>query len=292
MNRLTVLSVSLLACCSGCFGPAPAAEFVRQAQRLHDGALASAQTKNSDLRDYIQLVGKRISAAARAAEPAKAHDEMFSQIQFHFVACNVPNVFVTGGAHIYVYNGLLQQCQSEDELAAAMAHAYAHALDLDVEHIGIQPDPARPLPRVAWDFVTHRFTLAQEQSADRLASELCAQAGYDPTRFSALLERLAAVFPAAPMPDRLPMPWRAQQVRQWASSANGARRPLAVADPRTFITLRRQATSLNPLLVGGDAELFLRAFPNCLLSGDTADQQAAQQQLRPPPPPPTKLEPS
>ena len=60
--------------CSGCFGPAPAAEFVRQAQRLHDGALASAVVPDSDLREYVQFVGQRIIDAAKAAEPGKVHD--------------------------------------------------------------------------------------------------------------------------------------------------------------------------------------------------------------------------
>jgi len=291
MIRLFPILSMMVCCCGGCFGPAPAGEFVGQAQRLHDGALASAITANADLRDYVQLIGKRIIASARAAEPGKAHDELFEQMQFHLVVCDVPNVFTTGGPHVYLYSGLFGQCRSEDELAAAMAHAYAHALDLDAERIGIQPDPGLPLARVGWEFVIHRFTLAQEQSADRLAFELYAQAGYDPQKFAALFDRLAAV-PGGISPDRMALATRAQQARQWAASAPKTRRPLPVADPRTFDLLRRQAASLNPQLVNHDAQLLLRAFPNCMLAGDTPDQQAAQQQLQPPTPPPTRLEPS
>lgn len=278
--------------CTGCFGPAPAAQFVQQAQRLHDGALHAAVTANTDLRDYVQLVGKRLIDAGRSAEPGKTHDEMFGEMQFHLMACNVPNVFATGGAHVYVYNGLFQLCRSEDELAAVMAHAYAHAVDLDVEHVGMEPDPNRTLPLVAWQFVTHRFTLAQEQSADELAFELYTKAGYDPSAMASLLERLSDRFPDMPDDQRAALPQRARLAQARASAALRVRRPLPVADPRTFESLRRQAAGLDPRLVPGDAELFLRAFPNCLRSGDTADQQAAQQQLKPPPPPPTRLEPS
>jgi len=121
--------------------------------------------------------------------------------------------------------------------------------------------------------------------------ELYAQAGYDPQKFAALFDRLAAV-PGGISPDRMALATRAQQARQWAASAPKTRRPLPVADPRTFDLLRRQAASLNPQLVNHDAQLLLRAFPNCMLAGDTPDQQAAQQQLQPPTPPPTRLEPS
>lgn len=280
----------LLASCTGCFGPAPAAEYVRQAQRLHEGALASAVTSDADLRDYVQLVGQRLIEGAKAAEPGKVHDPVLSEMQFHLVGCAVPNVFTTGGSHIYVNSALLRLAESEDELAAAMSHAYAHALNLDVEHVGMRPDPARSIQGVGWDFVVYRFKLPQEQEADQLAQELYTRAGYDPARFAALFDRIAQV--AAPQaPDRIPPSARAQAARLRAKDLSRSRRPLPVADPRTFSTLRGQAASLQPT-GSPEAQVLLRAFPNCLLSGDLPDQQAAQQQLRPPPPPPTRLEPS
>src|SRR5258706_11725582 len=110
-SRLS-LALMLPGFCAGCFGPAPSAQFVQQAQRLHEGALASAVTADTDLRDYIQLVGKRVGDAARAVDPGRTHDTLFSQIEYHLVACDVPNVVTTGGAHVYAYNGLFQLCQS------------------------------------------------------------------------------------------------------------------------------------------------------------------------------------
>jgi predicted Zn-dependent protease len=289
-TRFSSTFIFVLVFCGGCFGPAPAAEYVRQAQRLHDGALASAVTSDADLRDYVQLVGQRLVEAAKAAEPGKVHDPVLSQMQFHLVGCAVPNVFTTGGSHLYVHSAVFQLARTEDELAAAIAHAYAHAMNLDIEHVGMRPDPARPLPGVAWDFVVNRLKLPQEQEADRLAFEVYTKAGYDPSRFAALFENLAQV--AAPQaPDRIPPAARAKAAQSWAGEAPKVRRPLPVADPRTFATLRSGAARLSPT-GSPDAQLILRAFPNCLLAGDTPDQQSAQQQLRPPPPPPTRLEPS
>ena len=39
-----------------------------------------------------------------------------------------------------------------------MSHAVAYAVNLDLEHIDLRPDPNLPFPLVAWDMATHRFT--------------------------------------------------------------------------------------------------------------------------------------
>ena len=86
--------------CSSNRGPAPSAQFVQQAQRLHDGALASSVTTDAGLREYVQLVGKRVGDAARALDPGRTRDPLFSEIEYHLVACAVPNVVTTGGSTI------------------------------------------------------------------------------------------------------------------------------------------------------------------------------------------------
>lgn len=273
--------LSLVLAGVGCNGPAPATAFVEQAERLHGSALASQAITDPDAHDYVQLVGKRIADAAHAIDPGKTHDSMFGQIEFDLEASAVPNVFPTGGSHIYVYDGLLQICQTEDQLAAAMAHAFAHAMNLDVEHIGIVPDPNDSLSNVGWQFVTHRFTVEQEQAADKLAFDIFVQAGYDPGQFVALFEQLADRYPAGQAADRIPLIVRTQTARQWAQATPHQRRPLPVADPKTFMALRR---SVAGRAGGSDAVLaavILRALPNCLLAADLPEQQDAQEKLRP-----------
>ena len=267
--------------CIGCAGPAPAIAFVQQADRLHGSALATEAITDPDARDYVQLVGKRIADAAHAIDPGRTHDSMFSQMQFELVASSVPNVFDTGGSHIYIYNGLLQLCQTEDQLAAAIAHAFAHAMNLDVEHVGIVPDPNDTLPNVGWQFVTHRFTLEQEQTADKLAFDIYVQAGYDPAQFVALFEQLTDRFPGGVATDRAPLIVRTQAARQWAQATPRSRRPLPVADPKTFLALRKAVADRvngSPTLL---AYVILRAFPNCMLASDLPEQLDAQEKLRP-----------
>src|SRR3712207_9596813 len=36
------------------------------------------------------------------------------------------NAFTTGGEYMYIYTELFRQCRSEDEIAAVMAHEFAH----------------------------------------------------------------------------------------------------------------------------------------------------------------------
>jgi hypothetical protein len=187
---------------------------------------------------------------------------------------------------------LFQTCQSEDELVAAMSHAYAHAVNLDLEHIDLRPDPNTPLPLVGWDLVTHRYKADQERTADRLAFEIFLKAGYDPRKFTSLLEHLSERYPNLQSPDRTPMPLRIQEIRALGIPVDtSGSRPLPVADPKTFESLRRQASSTKPEQVPPLPLLMLSALPNCMLSGDTPEQDAAREKLRPLPPP-KRLEPS
>ncbi len=101
-------------------------------------ALQPAVMEDAELTNYLQSVGDRIIAAAKQLDaqhigpPAhfdKSQDNkwMFSdQMKFHLVNSKTLNAFTTGGEHMYIYNELFQQCQSEDELAAVMAHEYGH----------------------------------------------------------------------------------------------------------------------------------------------------------------------
>ncbi|MDB5332860.1 MAG: hypothetical protein JWP03_4011 [Phycisphaerales bacterium] len=277
----------------GCQAPAPARQFVAQAQHLHDGALVSTVAVDSDLNDYFQEIGNRVALAAKAAAPSKANEEFLASVRCHLVISDTANAFTTGGTHVYIYNGLFQACRNEEELAAAVAHAYAHLIDLDLEKSQMKPDPARPLPAVAWQFVINRSTLAQEQAADRLAIQLYSEAGWDPGKFAQLFERLEGLTGGNVAPDRTPLPLRAAAMRSAAGDVlKPVHRTFPVADPKTFIALRNRAAQMREPTGEAVPQLFLRAFPNCILSGDTPEQRAAQERLRPPPPPIQKLEPS
>ena len=63
-SRVTGGVILLIALfCGGCGAPAPASKFVEQAERLHRESFSAAVTTDGDLRDYVQLVGKRVMDA-------------------------------------------------------------------------------------------------------------------------------------------------------------------------------------------------------------------------------------
>src|SRR5882724_1015260 len=89
-----------------------------------------------ELSTYLQQIGDRVIDAAKDLDaegygPATHKKEdnawMFSnRMKFHLVNSKTLNAFTTGGEHMYIYNALFQACDSEDELAAVMAHEYGH----------------------------------------------------------------------------------------------------------------------------------------------------------------------
>jgi predicted Zn-dependent protease len=294
LRILCALSLAATALLAGCASnPAPAQEFVGQAQRLHDSALSQTIIPDNDLEDYIQQIGQRIIAAAREAAPDKTASPFFADVQFHLVDSAVPNVFTTGGKHIYVYAGLLQFCQNEEELATAMSQAYAHLVNLDLEHTSLKPDDHRPVRSDVWQFVINPFSSQQDMDADRLAFQIFEKAGWDGTKFENLFQRVNDTYHSNPQPNRSSLAARAANAHALSVTATRTDRRPPVADRQTFILLKHQAAALAARQKPPpDDELFLLALPNLILSHELPAEQAAQERLRPPPPPSVQLEPN
>jgi hypothetical protein len=298
---LLALAAALALLSVGCAGPRAKTEFVQQAQRLHDASLAPAMTHDADLSLYVQMVGERLVEAARAAAPDKASEPLLSKVRFHLVNAAVPNVFSTGGTHVYVYSGLLRNrvCDTEEELAAVMAHGLAHVLNLDVQNTLGKADPRTPPAGVAWQFVTNRFSAQQEWAADKLAYAIYVRAGYDPELYGNVYAKLSDLYPGPAAVDRAPLSIRPEVARVSGVEPQRKWRKAPVADRRTFLDLKRQSQSqasvgvpsTNPAQAQ-EAQVFLWAFPNCILPFDLPDQQRAQEILRPRPPTTPPIEPN
>ena len=291
---LKLAAMLLLCAAAGCAGPRPSRAFVEQARRLHADALVSAVGRAPDLAEYVQLVGERLVAGAREAAPEKAKDPLFGRMKFHVVDVATTNVFTTGGEHVYVFAGLIAACENEEELAAAMAHAVAHAVNLDVQNLPIRPDPrGQPPQAVVWQFVTKRFTAQQEWAADKLAFAVYAYGGWDPERFGTLFTRLGDEYRGPVAVDRAPLSIRPEAARVSGVEPKRRWRKLPIADRRTFAQLRETSRSLASAAPRGmAAEVLLRALPNCILPADQPDQIQAQEMIRPAPPPETPIEPN
>jgi predicted Zn-dependent protease len=294
----TLLQLLLLAgaaaVLAGCAtAPAPAQEFIAQANRLHDDALSQTIIANTDLEDYIQQVGTRIIEGARQAAPDKSSNPFFAKVQFHLVDSKVPNVFTTGGKHIYVYAGLLEFCQNEEELATAMSQAYAHLVNLDLQGTNLHPDPKRPVRTDIWQFVINPFSSAQDIEADKLAFAIFQSAGWNGTKFENLFQRVNDTYHSIPEPNRASLTDRAANAHDLSKTAITQNRRPPVADRHTFAELKRQAALLAAKQTPPpDDETYLLALPNLILSHDLPEQKAAQELLRPPPPTGVQVEPN
>ena len=273
--------------------PPPPARFLQQADRFHDGALSQAVTHDEEINAYLQDIGDRLARAAHDLHPERVNESFIGGVRCHLVDCDTINAFSAGGSHVYVTTALFQQCQSENEVAAAMAHAYAHLVNLDLESTKMLPDNTSPLSLVAWQYVTNRFSLAQERRADATGLEIYARAGWDPNRFGDLFDRMEGLTGGSVARDRDPLPIRAGAAMAKAAELHRPERVLPVADPRTFITLRDRADRYHEPPGPPTPVIFVRAMPNCILSADTPEQVRAQELLRPVAPAPIKaLEPN
>ncbi len=142
---------------------------------------------SQDLQRYVNLVGGLL-----AAQVAGRGDWRFGVLD-----AEVLHTASAPGGLVLVTSGLIRQLGSEDELAAALAHEMAHVMHRHLE-LGVrrqlQADagPASPaaLDRACTALYTRGLEQAAEHEADLQGPRLMALAGYDPSDYLGMLERL------------------------------------------------------------------------------------------------------
>jgi hypothetical protein len=287
----------------GCAGPAVSPTdktLIADADQLHL-RLAPALVDDRDprLKRYLAQIASRITAAARdldqqgtiqsRGEGAKSW--MFGkEIEFHLVNSSLPNVFASGGRHVYLYLGLFRQCANEDELASVFCHAYAHLYARHVQQ-DLRRDPALAGDqKLLFPFATLQFTPAQEREADTVAFGVFTKAGWDPGRYASLYEQLykgdAAGLDRNVLREKTIdattrlLPGVPAAARDWAQPP--------VADDTRFAQLQTETAAAAASAAGtNQSQLLLAAFPNCLSPTPSPAQARARQTLFPPPPVPT-----
>lgn len=295
-----------------------------QAEEMHR-ELEPAILADPELMGYLESMGDRIVGAAKqlSAERKgpKAHFKednswMFSTEKFHVVGSEQLNAFTTGGSHMYIYTQLLASCESEDELAAVMAHEFAHvycrhvhkgmnrqymtlagAAALGVagyaaggeEHGEEYMGYGMALGMVAGNFLSLGFTRDDEAEADRWGFEFYARAGWDPNRFGDFFQALIDKgYDTASdvLSDHPTLRSRVQAAQERASKLPadaGQWRVDPVASKSKFTAMKARAAAFTKAPDGkakAQAQMLLRAVPSCLLPADTKQQKDAQAQLR------------
>jgi predicted Zn-dependent protease len=325
-RRVIILPIFLLlaAAAAGC---ANDKKVIAQAADMHN-TLEPAVMQDPQLENYLQSVGERIIASAKKMdaehEGPKAHfDEsdqwMFSNnMKFHLVNSKTLNAFTTGGEHMYIYNALFQNCKSEEELAAVMAHEYAHVY---CRHV--QSGMNRQLPLLiggavaggaagyalggndnrgeaaamgagigaaGGQFANMGFTRKDEDQADQYGFRFYTRAGWDPSHFDDFFKQMINMgYDKTPamLSDHPTLASRVEATQRRISElppdAKEWRKP-PIADARQFNELKARAADLAKRLPDdtklANSQTLLQALPrSCVAPVDPPDAEHARQEL-------------
>jgi predicted Zn-dependent protease len=324
---VAVLLPVLVAFSSGCsiFRPSDQA-VIGQANQVH-GQLDAAIIRDPTVERYMDAIGERIIKAAvqydqeegKASDEHKAQDNSWlygGEIRFHLVNSKTLNAFTTGGQHIYIYNQLFQDAQSEDELAAVMAHEFAHIYGRHV-HRGMERQyaalGASGLGAIAGyalggenrgaaagigagaagavaTFFNQGYTREDENEADKLGFSFYIRAGWDPEHFADFFKRMIAKgYDKTPeqLSDHPSLANRVKATEKRVSQIDPVkqrqRRKPPIADQREFQAIQQRAVAAARNTPDDQslakAQLMFQAFPSCVTPEDQPDQQAAQERL-------------
>jgi predicted Zn-dependent protease len=298
---------------------------ISQANQAHT-SLQPAVMEDPQLAGYIQEVGDRIIDAAKELSqqgygPRGKEDNswMFSKdMRFHFVNSKTMNAFTTGGEHMYIYTALFQQCKSEDELAAVMAHEFAHIYgrhvhkgmnrqyailgaaaaagaagyaagsgnDKGMEYAGMGAGAAM----LVGQFVGMSFTRKDETEADALGFQFYSRAGWDPSKFGDFFQTMIDKGydkGNEMLSDHPSLGNRVAAAKERAAKlppeAEQWRRP-AVAEGSAFKQLQARSAEVGKTMPSDQsleqAQELLAALPrSCLTPAVQPDQQKAEQHV-------------
>lgn len=323
MLRVVFLPILLLGWMAGC---ASDSAVIGQAAQMHDG-IEPAVITDPTLANYIQQVGGRVIEVARelhrqnyGPESHKNEDAswMFgSKMRFHLVNSKTVNAFTSGGEHMYMYTGLMEKCKTEDELAAVVAHEFAHvyarhihkgmnrqyailggaaALGATGYAVGGKENRAEYAAAfagaglLAGKFVGMGFTRDDEAEADKLGFKFYTMAGWDPNQFGNFFQTMVDMgFDKTPemMSDHPTLKSRVKDAKRRAGDlppqAREWRRP-PVADPAQFQQLIRRAQEVGKTMpsdksLGGAQELLAAVPRSCLTPVVTDEHKQAQKKL-------------
>lgn len=300
-------------------------QVIDQADSAND-ELAPAIMQDRELSAYLAAIGDRILEAAQAASAAgegpgshfseEDNSWMFDRSQFHLVNSESLNAFTTGGEHMYIYSELLQQSRSEDELAAVMAHEFAHVYARHVHKgmnrqylaaglsagaglaglaVGGEEDGqqyasiASVSTAMAASFLNLGFTRDDEAEADEWGFYFFTRAGWDPERFGDFFQQLIDQghdSASDTMSDHPTLSSRVERARQRAASlppeAASWRRP-PVRNALKYAAIKQRVTQVASTMPENTqvalAQTLLSAVPSCVLPMDPPQQKEAQRRI-------------
>lgn len=148
--------------------------------------------------DWVNAVGQRLVAVSNPE----------FKYSFRVIDSREINAFALPGGYIYVYTGLRKIAQTDDELAAILAHEITHAeehhyaqqykkaskrgLGLTILSMAVGlPNVANQVLSIVDFSMTQKYSRTHEFQADEKGLQRMARAGFDPNGMVTLLEKLS-----------------------------------------------------------------------------------------------------
>jgi predicted Zn-dependent protease len=151
------------------------------------------------LQNYINTIGQRIARVS--------HNQSF-KYTFTALQDKSVNAFALPGGYIFITKGMLQNLQTEAQLAGILAHEIVHVVARDVANamstqIGIDlllsavtsektPQTALTVAQLSTQVMSLRFSRTDEKEADLGGLDYMIAAGYNPYGLVESMEMLAA----------------------------------------------------------------------------------------------------
>lgn len=175
------------------------------AEELAAGKLVTSQlmgtaklVPNPRLQNYVNMVGRHIANQTERKELNWA---------FGVIDSTAVNAFAAPGGYILLTSGLVQLLETEDELAAVLAHEIAHVirkhhyrvirkqqmLEFGMNAVEIEgADNAKKLSGMVAQILARGLDKSAEYEADRDGMVYAARAGYDASSMLRIMEKLSA----------------------------------------------------------------------------------------------------
>jgi predicted Zn-dependent protease len=206
--RLILLTLAIFASMTPAAGAGKNPEKAQPGRHIED---QFGTYNNQFLLRYVDSVGRRLNAQLPRGEYS---------FKFRIVDLAEPSAFALPSGHIYISRGLLALINSEDELAALLAHEMSHITlghtvrqaqkDSDPEFLLLPNTPLRkaiaenlgemintPID-VSEGLPFPAYSQSEEVQADQAGMNLAAEAGYNPNALGPALSTMARAIELMP----------------------------------------------------------------------------------------------
>ncbi|MHC4157290.1 MAG: M48 family metalloprotease [Planctomycetota bacterium] len=153
---------------------------------------------NNDLQEYIDSVGQRVARVSQKPN-----------LEYHFVALNHKsvNALALPGGYLFVTRGMLENLETEAQLAAVLAHEVTHVVARDTANmmsneLGLSMlimgaaiaggSEAMTTAQVATMVLGFQYSKGDERQADVGGMKYMVRAGYDPQGMVEIMEMFEA----------------------------------------------------------------------------------------------------